>query len=208
MTEHMDEAEFQLLYGRWQPLTPPELRDLFADAPFRWWIAGGWAIELSTGVQRHHDDTDVVVLFDDLPKIRAWLAGYHLWEAHDGALRPLLPGEELREAREQLWARRNASEPWLMDLLLSPFEDGRWIYKRDRRVSLPLDELGALSDDVWCLRPEVVLLHKAKATRDKDEADFASALPLLEERERAWLDEALALAHPDHPWRARLSSDS
>jgi hypothetical protein len=184
------------------------VRDLFVRAPFRWWIAGGWAIELATGVQRHHDDTDVVVLFDDLPANRAWPAGFHLWEAHDGALRPLLPGEELREAREQLWARRNAREPWLMDLLLSPSEDGRWLYKRDHRISLPVDEVGALSDGVSYLRPEVVLLHKAKATRDKDEADFASVLPLLGERERDWLDAALALAHPDHSWRPRLSSAS
>jgi hypothetical protein len=204
----VDEAEFQLLYGRWQPLPPLEVRDLFAGAPFRWWVAGGWAIELATGVERKHDDTDVVVFFDDLPDIRAWLAGFHLWEAHDGALRPLLPGEGLREEREQLWVRRNAGEPWLVDLLLSPSEDGRWLYKRDHRISLPVDELGATKDGISYLQAQVALLHKAKATRDKDEADFESALPLLGSRERAWLDEALALAHPDHPWRARLTSAS
>ncbi len=29
-------------------------------------------------------------------------------------------------------------------------------------------------------------------------------LPRLADAERAWLGEALAIAHPDHPWRARL----
>jgi hypothetical protein len=29
-------------------------------------------------------------------------------------------------------------------------------------------------------------------------------LPRLTDDERAWLADALAVAHPDHPWRARL----
>jgi hypothetical protein len=29
-------------------------------------------------------------------------------------------------------------------------------------------------------------------------------LPRLANGERVWLGEALAIAHPDHPWRARL----
>lgn len=52
----------------------------------------------------------------------------------------------------------------------------------------------------------VVLLFKAKNTRDKDEADFTGVLPLLSRAERGWLDAALGLTHPDHPWRARLRS--
>ena len=201
----MDEREFQRLYGRWAPLTPDEVQELFAGAPFRFWLAGGWAIELAGAPPRAHGDTDVVVLFDDLAAIRAHLAAYHLWEAHDGALRPLLPGDGLREEREQLWVRRAASEPWLADLLLTPSEDGRWLFKRDHRISLPLDELGATTaDSVPYLRPEVVLLHKARATRAKDDADFDAILPRLEPGSRAWLDEALGLAHPEHPWRARL----
>lgn len=199
----LDDVEFERLYGRWQPLTPPEVRDLFAGAPFRWWIAGGRAIELAGAPPRPHDDTDVVVLFEDLPAIRAHLAAYHLWEAHDGALRPLLDGDELREEREQLWVRREATQPWLVDLLLTPSEDGRWLFKRDPRITLPLDELGATTPDgIPYLRPEVVLLHKARATRDKDDADHDAIAPLLDTRARAWLDEALALVHPEHPWRS------
>src|SRR5438067_1346887 len=106
----MDEAEFQALYGRWEPLTPHQVRDLLADAPIRWWIAGGYALELGGAAPRPHDDIDVAVLFDDLPVLRERLSAFHLWEAHDG-LRPLLPGEELRPEREQLWLRRDASEP-------------------------------------------------------------------------------------------------
>lgn len=201
----MEEREFQRLYGRWQPLTPVEVQELFAGAPFRFWLAGGWAIELAGAPPRAHGDTDVVVLFDDLAAIRAHLDGYHLWEAHDGSLSPLLPGEDLREEREQLWVRRDASQPWLADLLLTPSADGRWLFKRDHRISLPLDQLGATAGNgVPYLRPEVVLLHKARATRDKDDADFDAILPRLGTEARTWLYEALALVQPEHAWRARL----
>lgn len=76
--------------------------------------------------------------------------------------------------------------------------------KRDARRSLPLGELGWMIDGISYLRPSVVLLHKAKALRDKDQADFDGMLPQLGDAESAWLDQALAIAHPDHPWRARL----
>ena len=138
------------------------------------------------------------------PAVRAWFAEYHLWEAHSGTLRPLVPGDTLREGPEQLWVRRNAESPWVCDLLLTPSRHGQWLFKRDARVSLPLDQLGRTIDGIPYLRPSVVLLHKAKALRDKDQQDFEGMLPCLANGERVWLDEALAMAHPDHPWRARL----
>jgi hypothetical protein len=200
----MDEAEFQALYGRWEPLTPHQVRDLFADAPFRWWIAGGHALELGGAASRPHDDVDVAVLFDDLPALREWLRDYHLWEAHSGGLRPLLAGEDLQPEREQLWLRRDANHPWLADIVLTPSEDGSWLFKKDRRISLPLDEVGSTTDGVSFLKPHVALLHKAHLTRDKDAADFDAVLPHLEHAARRWLDDALALYKPEHPWRERL----
>lgn len=99
--------------------------------------------------------------------------------------------------------RREATEPWLVDVLLTPTESGRWLYKRDHAISRPLDELGATSEDgVPYLRPEIVLLHKARAIRDKDEADFEAIAPLLAADALAWLDAALARVDPKHPWRS------
>lgn len=50
------------------------------------------------------------------------------------------------------------------------------------------------------LAPEAILLFKAKYPRDKDEADFARALPKLNEAERDWLRAGIARACPDHAW--------
>jgi hypothetical protein len=201
------DEEFQALYGPWRCLAPSAVRSLLQGCPFRWWIAGGWAIEVAGGASRHHEDTDVAVLKDDLAAVRRWLSAFHLWEAHDGALRPLLPGHDPTPEREQLWMRRDANGPWLLDLVFSPSEDADWIYKRDARIRLPLDEVGVVgTDGIPYLRPEVVVLFKAKHVRPKDQADFDSILPRLSRNAKAFLDAALRLTLPDHPWLQALDS--
>jgi hypothetical protein len=54
------------------------------------------------------------------------------------------------------------------------------------------------------LRPDVQLLYKAKYHRPKDNGDFENALPLMSEKQRRWLREALQQVHPADPWLARL----
>ena len=43
--------------------------------------------------------------------------------------------------------------------------------------------------------------------RPKDEEDFRSLRPLMVEEDVAWLDDALALAAPEHPWREALGRE-
>jgi len=71
-------------------------------------------------------------------------------------------------------------------------------------VRRPVDEIGVIVDGVPYLRPSIVLLYKARLQRAKDEADFRSLQPVLPEDDALWLDEALALVAPEHPWRAAL----
>ena len=52
------------------------------------------------------------------------------------------------------------------------------------------------------LRPELVLLFKAKAARPKDWADLRATLPRLEPRAVSWLHGRLAETLPGHPWLA------
>ena len=54
-------------------------------------------------------------------------------------------------------------------------------------------------------QPEIALLFKAKATREKDEADFARVLPLLGLHQRQWLAQVLELIHPQHHWLSELT---
>ncbi|MCA1712301.1 MAG: hypothetical protein LC789_11950 [Actinobacteria bacterium] len=201
MPELTDE-EFEALYGRWQPPALDELADLLG--PVRWWVAGGWALELFSGVPRPHEDVDVGIPRSELRGLVARLSHLHLWTAQDGALRPLRWFDELPAEYEQLWARRNAQSPWLLDLLLTPVVEDEWVFKRDPRLRLPMHRAVRTTRGIPHLAPEVALLHKAHLRRPKDERDLDVVLPLLDDEARRWLRDALALTVPDSPWGSRV----
>jgi hypothetical protein len=77
----------------------------------------------------------------------------------------------------------------------------------DRRVPRAVDKrlIEHTDDGIPYLRPEVVLLFKAKWTRPKDEDDLRDTLPLLDASRRALLGEWIALVHPGHEWLARVA---
>ena len=81
----LDEEGFQALYGRWDPLDPAEVAELFSASTSAvwWWIAGGRPARLGAPA-RHHDDTDVAVRIDDLARLRTGLSDWQLWEATAG----------------------------------------------------------------------------------------------------------------------------
>jgi hypothetical protein len=202
----MTEWDFRRRYGSWDPFSPARVRDLLAGAPFVWWIAGGWSLELDERPVRRHEDVDVVVLRRDLDAVRERLAGWHLWEAHQG-LRPLMPGEEPREDREQWWVRRDAWSPWVMDVLLTPTDEDDWLFKKDHRVRRPLDSMVRLgADGVPYQAPEVTLLYKAFLERGKDVADLERTWPRLDAEARRWLREALEVSRPQCEWLARIEA--
>jgi hypothetical protein len=202
----MSEEEFQHIYGPVAPLALTDVGKLFSGAPFRWWICGGWSLELDEAPRRHHDDVEVGIARSELPLVREWLSEYHLWDIHDGALVFLKPDLELPDHHEQLWVRRDAFSPWLMDLMLTPIAGDTWHYKRDPRLTLPMSEAiirGA--DGIPRQRPEIGLLFKARRRVPRDEEDFAAVVPTLTDTERAWLRDAIEQTEPpDNPWLERL----
>ena len=197
--------ELVRLYGPWVARSPQDAARLFEGYPGRWWIAGGWALQAFTGVSRPHGDLDPSIPRHELPLLRRHLAGQiDLWSADQETLRVLLPDDVGRDSLaptcENVWARDGGGEPWQYDIILMDVTDDRWVFKRDARITRPVDEILWFADGVPYLRPEVQLLHKANGRRPQDEADFTATAPLLEPAARRWLREALALAHPGHPW--------
>jgi hypothetical protein len=61
------------------------------------------------------------------------------------------------------------------------------------------------ADGIAYLRPELVLLGKAKHCRPKDEADLALVLPTLDQPARDRLRAGLVVADPNHAWLGHLS---
>jgi hypothetical protein len=197
--------------GSWEPLTPAPISGLFAGSGVRWWIAGGWSLDLLVGRQtRRHADIDVTVLRADVGAVRAHFANWDLHVADPpgtGRLRPWRVGEELAPDLHDVWCRRTPGEPWRFQLMIDDAEDEVWVYRRHARVRRPVASLRgrASSPDMPVLSPEIQLLYKSKGRREKDEVDFVRVLPLLSEEEKEWLRQALEMVTPGHPWSDRLS---
>ena len=207
--EQAEEDAFVALYGAWEPLTPPEVAELLAGFDRPWWIVGGWAVDAATGVPREHEDVDVSMLARDVPALHEHLKDdWHLWNNNGGTIHPL--SDEHPEARvpvNQLWIRRNATSPWVMDVILIGDRDGLWVSRRDPEHVAPVDEVTwRHSDGILYQRPEIVLLHKAEKARPKDARDLRTAWPVLDDAARGWLVEQVGRLYPDHPWLALVKS--
>jgi hypothetical protein len=208
--EEAEEREFFALYGPWDSFDLDGVRDFFDGFDRPWWLVGGWAIEAFTGALREHEDMDVSLLACDVPALREFVGDrWHLWTNVSGRLRPLTDRwPDLPEPDCQIWVRRNAGSPWVLDIVLTPDSDGLWRSKRMLDHVAPLDDVTWVTDEgVRVADPEIVLLYKAAARRRKDRRDLAWAWPLLDERQREWLVHAVRELYPEHPWLADLETD-
>ncbi|MCP2165401.1 nucleotidyltransferase domain-containing protein [Goodfellowiella coeruleoviolacea] len=196
------------VHGSWDPLSPPAVATLFAEFPPRWWLAGGYAIELAVGRRiRAHADIDALVLRPDLLSVPAVLPGWQLWAADPpGSLRRWTGRDPLPAHVHDVWCRPAPSGPWRLQIMVDETEGDHWVSRRDRRVRRPLSTLGRRTPDgLPYLAPGVQLFYKATNPRPKDEQDFRAVVPHLDRVERAWLLAALDLTFPAHPWRHRLA---
>jgi GNAT superfamily N-acetyltransferase len=195
----------------WDAWQPREAALRLAGLHVPWHVAAGWALDLWHGRQtREHGDLEIAISRADLRPVRAHLidAGYDLYMA-SGPVRPLTHDVELPDDRHQVWVCEPAVPAWRMDIFCEPRDGDMWVCRRDERIREPYARVVATTDDgIPYLRPEAVLLFKARHSRARDEADFERALPRLDADARAWLGRALDLVHPGHRWLARLRDGS
>ena len=182
----------------------------------RWWVAGGWALDLFLGYRtRPHADLELSILAADQQALSEHLRGWDLRLAAPGAALPAWDGTRIRPPFHQVWARRGpghpsspeefAADPTMVGFLLEQGTTDRWVFRRHPAVTRPMDQVGATTrDGVGFVRPEVALLFKAKAPRFKDQRDFDRVLPRLDRAARSWLASTLEQTHPGHPWHAGL----
>ncbi|MBL8913974.1 MAG: hypothetical protein JNM17_24940 [Archangium sp.] len=175
---------------------------LFRDAPFRWWVSGGHALELfAEDSWRDHDDLDVGVLRRDLSALRTSLSG---WELHVAAKGELAPwnGEPLDVAKSQngLWCRRESkSKAWELEVLISEGDATHLQYRRDQSIRLPWNE-GVLTTKkgVPYIAPHLQLLYKSTTPRPRDHEDASAVIPKLSAAQRKWLASHLPATHVWH----------
>ena len=184
---------------QWDAWHPEELEPRLRQLEELWAFAAGWAIELFVGGEpRPHDDLEIVVGRESFPAVQAALPELELFVVGDGAAWPL---DDAPEEPFQTWGRERSSGLWRIDVFRDRWEGDTWVCRRDPAIRRPVAEvIDHTEDGVPYLAPEIVLLFKAKAAREKDERDLERALPLLERARRAWLADALRLVHPGHAW--------
>lgn len=175
------------------------VRQAMTDYPARWWIAGGWAIDLFLKRQsRTHADIDIAVLRRDQQSLRKHFAGWRLSKVVNSHRKPWLDGENLELPIHQIYAD-NGSE--CLEFLLNEATGNLWQYRRNEAIVAELQRITCVSETgLPYLCPEVVLLYKAKSMRDQDRADFANVVGKLASNAIDWLTNALQICHSSHPW--------
>jgi GNAT superfamily N-acetyltransferase len=192
----------------WVPLSVDEVKKVFKPFKPQWWIAGGWAIDLFLKRQtRPHDDIDVLICREDQLEVQKLLAGWDLWAADPpGTLKPWGKGEFLKKGLQDIWGRKTPKDPWQIQIMLFDTENNDWVFKRDEQIRKSLSSVTVkTSDGLSLLAPEVQLLYKSKALREKDKLDFRNALSVMDTAQKTWLKEALIQVYGNkHEWIVKL----
>jgi 2-amino-4-hydroxy-6-hydroxymethyldihydropteridine diphosphokinase len=179
------------LWGEWDvSLRPADTVRWFDGWERPWAVAGGWAIELFVGhpVREHHD-LDISVARSDATGLHEQLSDWELFFPSKTAFVLWEVDQPLPDDEFQLWCKRRSDGVWTHEMLFEDIHDGRLHYRRaPKNWSLSLDEAIRRTDDgIPYIAPHLQLLYKRKFMNQRNEIDFAAALPLLTDAERAWL---------------------
>ncbi len=129
----MDQAGDYAFLWAWEPLGPREMAELLRGFDRRWWICGGWALDVFLGREtRRHDDLDVAVLRRDQLALRRYLGDWDLRYATVEHTLERWDGRRLDPPIHGIWARRSAeaSAPWMCEFLLNEERNGEWVFRR------------------------------------------------------------------------------
>jgi hypothetical protein len=123
-------------YNTWKPLSVAQAVQLFANAPFVWGLAGGYAVEQFVGAPiRAHGDLDVIMFRDEQHLVQGWLKDWRLYAADPpGTLRPWLTNEYLPYGIHDIWGHRIGMSAWQLQIMLAEAERDEWFSRRNHRI--------------------------------------------------------------------------
>ena len=165
-----------------------------------WFFAGGWAIDLFIGREtRHHQDIEIALFRKDQLNLKEYLIEWDFKKVVKGRFYTW-ENEFLELPVHEIHALKKSNGDKL-EVLLNETMDYDWKFRRDLRISYPLNSVWSYSDTgIPYLKPEIVLLYKVKNTRDKDDQDFRTILGSLDNERKEWLWYAIQLHEPEHEW--------
>ena len=199
--------EIGIPYDQWIPLSVENVVTTYANAPFKWCLAGGYAIEQFLGSSiRSHSDIDIVIYRDEQLGVQAWLNNWKLYAADPhGTLRLWNKEEYLGYGIHDIWGHQVGSQAWQLQIMLVEVEGDQWFSRHNPIIRGRREDLIAVYNGIPCVRIEIQLLYKAKNHRPKDNQDFHACLPNMSLEARRWLAQKLLLLHPQgHDWLKAL----
>ena len=186
--------------GRWRDNRPEDLRDMLPPGNVTWALAGGYALEAALpGHTREHSDIEVACFRSALPALLDQLPDFEIAVARNKQLIPLDRRGPLPPPQFSLWLRRRREQLWDFEILIEDHDGDDWVYRRApeiRRSASSVFMPPPQARGPWIIAPEVQLLYKAKAPREKDFWDFRQYWPMLDLAAQDWLRSAIHQAHP------------
>ncbi|MBV7339676.1 amino acid transporter [Chloroflexi bacterium TSY] len=195
---------------QWQPLNIHEGVAIFQNAPFAWYLAGGYAVEQFLGqpTRDFHGDLDIGFFRDEQLAAQAWLKDWNLYASDPpGTLRRWHPNEYLPVGIHDIWAHQDGVDAWQFQMMVQEIDGDEWYSRRNSAIRGKRSDLIQIYHGVPCIRIEVQLYYKARGQREKDETDFRTALPHLSTEAKSWLHEAIYMQFSDgHDWLEELET--
>lgn len=189
----------------WHPWLPVEVARRLEGTSANWAVVGGWAIDLFLRAHtRDHDDIEIAVPRNEWPLLLPFVADCELFQVGDGEVCRMRPPDPVPDSVHQIWIVEPATGHYRLDIMLEPGNEETWVYRRDESLQVPRAEVTMRRNHIPFLSPEIVLLFKARAGRDKDQADFDRCLPHLTSDRRMWLRGSLERFFPDSVWLRSL----
>ncbi|TYS58090.1 hypothetical protein FZC74_13940 [Sutcliffiella horikoshii] len=196
----------------WRPLSITEIHSIFSIIPIKWWIAGGWALDIYLQkITRAHDDIDIVIIRPDHLILQRHLGrDWEMFIAFKGQLIPWNKNQLLDSHYDNIWVKKKDESTWAFQVMLLDIEEKNWIYKRNNTIRKSLEDIGLVSlSGIPFLKPEIQLLYKGGSSviREKDVIDLGNILPKLNVSNRDWLKKSLKIQYPHgHKWIELIDS--
>lgn len=181
-------------FNNWELLSIASLKQIMHDTEFDWYLAGGIALDEFLGRKtRNHEDIDILVNFKYLERILDYFNSYKVYNARNGSLR--LSALNNIKSTDSLWIAKDGKKSFIIEILFFEEEAGHWVYKRDNAVRKKIEDIYFVKNDMKIIQPEIQLLYKMNSSnvREKDLYDYHNVYPVLEERQRAWLNQYVKL---------------
>lgn len=194
----------------WQTWSPNELFDRIGRFSRSWYLVGGWALDIWHGHQtRNHEDLEFCVLPEKIDRCRKKLSELEFFSVVESNLVHLPSSEPAPVDLWQFWGADIAAGCWRVDMMTERGSQETWSYKRQPTIRMPrAAAIRMNAAGISYLAPALVLLFKAKYTRQKDTDDFVSALSKLELQEKSNLADWLDALHPGHEWITHLKKSA